>query len=340
MKDSKISTKTSIKLATKTTKVSKITKAQKTHAIITSTNLRDVDFVINHWYKSIKENVNLKNIDIVLVGLDLSKEKIDEARKTGLKVYSYNLNGRNVVMNRFKGIIQFLKENNYENIIITDGGDVLFLDDVSSFLEEKKKKIQVVREYYRNFFFHSLINENNFSKENTEKIKKMISEKKVINIGVLVGNSKKIVELLENMYKFVKKESFGPDQVIINYLLYKNGFEEIDELYNFIPNVTKRNIKSKNSIFLLNNKKVKYKETNKQTQIKQKKETIKEKTNNKTNKKIEIEKIKIIHNAGGLKFFRVIKDFGYNNSKNKINKLQYLVVRFFFKISSIIKKLD
>lgn len=282
------------------------TNQTKKNAIITSTNLRDVDFVINHWYKSIKKNVDLKNIDVVLVGLDLSKEKISEAKKTGLKVYSYNLNGRNVVMNRFKGIIQFLKENNYENIIITDGGDVLFLDDVSSFLNKKKDKIEVVREHYRNFFFHSLINEKNFSKENTQKIKKLISNKKVINIGVLIGNSKKIIKLLENMYKFVKKESFGPDQVIINYLLYKDGFEEIDELYNFIPNVTKRKIKSSKSNFLLKNN----------------------------------EKIKIIHNAGGLKFFRVIKDFGYNNSKNKINKLQYLMVRFFFKISSIIKKLD
>lgn len=266
------------------------------NVIITSTNMRDIDFVINDWYKSIKRNVNLENIDVVVIGFNLTKEKIDIAKEKGLIIYEIHNSDINVIIDRFIYSLEFLKNTEYKNVMFCDGGDLLFLDDISLFLNTSKKEIEVVREYYYNNYFYSLINEKNFTKENALIFKKLLKNKRVINAGVIVGNSNNIIHLFEELLSYVKKKKFGPDQIILNYLLYRDGFKEIEENYNYILSAARENyFKSKN-------------------------------------------KIKILHNAGGKNFFRLIRNFGIDN-KNSINKIQYYIVRIFFILSSLNKRL-
>jgi hypothetical protein len=48
----------------------------KNNSIITATDKKYGDFTIEYWYKSLKENVNLKNIDIAVIDYGMSENQI------------------------------------------------------------------------------------------------------------------------------------------------------------------------------------------------------------------------------------------------------------------------
>lgn len=107
------------------------------------------------------------------------------------------------------------------------------------------------------------------------------------------------------MEKLIKnKESFGPDQIILNYFLYQNGFKFIDNKYNFMMSTEEKGFIVEEGIF--------YKPTG--------------------------EKIVIVHNAGQMDFFRPIKNFGFGKEFNQIKHVIYNVKKTQYQILGWYKK--
>ena len=258
------------------------------NVIITCSNEKYGDFLVDHWFQSLKENVDLKNIDIVVIDYGLSKlqktfllnEKVILFK--GVKKY-------HIVNKRFFDAGKFLSKNKYDQILFIDGGDTIFQEDIAHVFNKDKNTFRVVPLGMEVLFFEWFIFDN-FEKKIKAKIWKIVKDKTVINAGVIFAPAKKFIVLCNLMEKLIRnKEAFGPDQIILNYYVYQNKFKFLDEKYNFMMSTAKEGFHIKKGVF--------YKKNG--------------------------EKIVIVHNAGAMDFFRPVEDFGYGKKFNKLRHLIY-----------------
>ncbi len=276
----------------------------KKHVIITTTDEKFEDFVVNHWLKSLQDNVNLENIDVVIFDYGLRKEQVTELKKKKIIVKKYQKVYR-VNNIRFRDVVDFLNKNKYDQVMVTDGGDLIFQTDISPIFEKNKIKIRAACEDY-NLGFEEVLMKNSFYTKYEPKIKEIIKKTKMINVGVLLGPSIKFKKMAKECYDMIKaKDKFGPEQIAINYLLYRDGFHEMDNGYNFVVQTAKKKIRIKDGVFY-------YKKSG--------------------------EKIPIVHNAGGFSFYRPIADFGYGKNKNKIKLVISILKKVLFPIHYFFSK--
>lgn len=279
----------------------------KKNVIITCSNKKIGNFIINHWLKSLKENVKLKNTDIILINYGLTPSQKKRLIKENVILYE-GTEEYHIVNKRFFDTAEILKENSYDQVLLIDGGDIIFQDDISHLFDKNKNVFRVVPVGAQVLFFEWFITFfGNFSKKTRKAIWNKVKNKPVINAGVIFAPVDKFIEMCEIMKKMIKnKDSFGPDQIIVNYYLYKNGcYKFIDSKYNFLMSTEKKGFTVKKGIF--------YKKNG--------------------------EKVAIVHNAGQMDFFRPIDDFGYGRSKNKLKHLIYHAKRTTYEIFKTYKQI-
>ena len=278
----------------------------KKHVIITSSDVKVGDFLVNHWFKSLKENVNLKNIDVVVINYGLLDRQIKILESEGVIIVP-GMKNHHIVNKRFFDAREFLKKNKYDQVLFIDSGDVIFQGDINGVLNKDKQTFRVVPLGMKILFFEWFLTYyGNFEGQIKKRIWRVVKDKPVLNAGVIFAPQKKFIGLVEEMRKTVKnKSSFGPDQVVLNYYLYKNGFKVIDDKYNFMIVFAKDGFYVKKGIF--------YKESG--------------------------EKVVIVHNAGQMDFFRPIESFGYGPNYNKLKPHIYNIKRSYYKVLSDYKKI-
>ena len=273
------------------------------NVIITCSNERYGDFLINHWLKSLKENVNLENIDIVIIDYGLNKLQKTLLLKERVILFE-GTKKYHIVNKRFFDSAKYLKNKSYDQILFIDGGDTIFQEDIIHVLDKNKNTFRVIPLGMGVLFFEWFIFDN-FEKKIKEKIWKVVKNKPVINAGVIFAPCQKFISLCRLMEELiVKKETFGPDQIILNYFLYQGGFKFINNKYNFMMSTEEKGFIVKKGIF--------YKPTG--------------------------EKIVIVHNAGQMDFFRPIKNFGYGEKFNQIKHVIYNVKKTQYQILGWYKK--
>jgi hypothetical protein len=270
---------------------------QLKNLIATACNQKYEQFLYNDWLMSLKDNVNLKNTDILVIDFGLSSDILTKLKKENVLVKKANTKG-NIVNARFIELYNFLINNNYKNLLFCDSGDIIFQNDISKILNSKIKNFLVVCEDIAPPM-SLVLKENNLDQTLINNIKSLLHNKKMINAGVIFGNKDSFISLLEFLINNLKDlKTWGLDQLLINYYLYKHGFEALEDVYNFIPTTHVSSLTIKNGKLFKNN-----------------------------------ELIYIVHNAGNKSFFRPLKNFGYSN-KNKIrlNKLLVYSLRILYKI--------
>jgi hypothetical protein len=268
--------------------------------ISTSSDSNCGDFLINHWFKSLKDNVNLENIDVVVIDYGLTKKQIQQLKERGIIVYKCVRDGfPNAI--KFRDINKFISERIYDQILTCDCGDIIFQEDISPLFEKDKTVLRAVCEDI-NPPFDKVFIKRHFSKEDIKKIKK-IRDKKMINMGVLLGPYNLFKKFGEEYTRLLKIKGFGADQIAVNYLFYKIGFKEINSKYNFVITTAAQKFLIKEGTFYLTNE----------------------------------EKIPIVHNAGGNKVFRTIRNFGYGKNYNKFKKITYHLLRNSIKIINLLE---
>jgi lipopolysaccharide biosynthesis glycosyltransferase len=203
---------------------------------------------------------------------------------------------------------EYLKKHKYKQIMAVDGGDIIFQGDISELFRMEPDKIKACQEDlgapFEDFFI-----DNYFIKSEEKKIKNTIKNKKMINAGMIVGPHKLMIKLAKEIDRIlINKNEFGPEQIAVNYILYKNGFVPLDKTWNFVVTASENKFKIVNGEFYFPNG----------------------------------EKIKIVHNAGMTYIFRPIKNFGYGKGNNELKLPVYNLLRLTFKsyrkISKLIKE--
>ncbi len=271
------------------------------NVIISSSDSKYGDFLIDHWLKSLKENVNLSNIDLVILDYGLSPLQVKSLKKEGVLVVKCVRDGHVVIL-RFRDMLKFLKNKKYDQVLSIDGGDIIFQGDLSNIFNEHQNDFRVVKENLGSHLINFPLYLTYFSYNDAKHILKTLKNKPLINAGVIFAPSNKFQNLCKEVFSMVKnKDLFGPDQILINYLFYKNGFISIDEKYNFIPCTAKNNFYVKDGVFYFKNK----------------------------------IKINIVHNAGNKDFFRFINSFGYGQEFNKIKKINLFLLRKLLSIKKL-----
>ncbi len=275
------------------------------NVIMTSADAKISNFLINHWLRSLKENVNLSNTDIVVIDYGLKPKTISRLMNEGVIIHK-GLKKAHIVNKRFFDAKKFLSESRYDQILFVDGGDVIFQDDISHLFKKDKNAFRVVPIGMEVLFFEWFISLfGNFNDKTKIEIWKKVKNKPVLNAGVIFAPVKKFIVMCAEMEKMIQnKESFGPDQIILNYHLYKNGFKFLNEKYNFMMSTTKDGFILKRGVF--------YKKNG--------------------------TKVAIVHNAGQMDFFRPIDNFGYGPKYNKIKHFIYHAKRTQYKLLEIYKK--
>ncbi len=242
------------------------------------------------------------NIDVIVLDYGLTKGQVAGLKKENVTVVKCVKDGHvNII--RFRDMAHLLKKNKYDIVMATDGGDIIFQADISGLFEKDNKSQRAV--YEDSYIdFKELFLKNNFSLEAQRRIKKVLDKKKMINAGVLIAPSSKFIKMCEECFSLIKtKTSFGPDQIAVNYILHRDGFEELDKVYNFVVSTVNKKFYVKEGVFYSENK-----------------------------------KIPVVHNSGRVSFFRPVKDFGYGQGYNKVKKLTLCGIRVIFQILNFLKK--
>jgi len=266
---------------------------KKKFVIMTACNARYGEFLINHWLKSLIENVNLEFIEVVILDYGLTEKQRKILKSKKVKLVKCKHDGH-VVNIRFRDMLNFLNKHRYQQIISCDGGDIIFQKNIAHLFEEDKDKFRAVCEDISQIEMYSVFLKH-FSPKMRKEISTKLKGKKIINAGFIVAPVGKFKALCRKMdLKIKNKNSFGPDQILLNYEFYKSGFKKLDSEFNFIPTTAKERVKIRKGVFYKGD------------------ETL----------------ISVVHNAGRKSIFRVIKRFGYGPTHNRFNVLTYHLMRF------------
>jgi glycosyltransferase involved in cell wall biosynthesis len=262
------------------------------NAIFTSSDAKYGDFLIENWLASLKANVDLSNTDVIVLDYGFSEEQKKRLVREKVLVLPCRRDGH-VVSLRFRDMARFLKKHSYDQVMTTDGGDIIFQTDLKELFESHPNDFRAVCEDF-NLPFEAVFIDGFFSAEYEKKIRETIANKKMINAGVIVAPRKKFLSLCEEINReMLDKSAFGPDQIAINYILHRDGFVAVDSTYNFVVTTCETPFFIRNGVFYLENGKT----------------------------------IAIVHNAGGSPWYRPIENFGFGPQKNRLKETTYKVAR-------------
>lgn len=261
----------------------------KEFALVTVCNAKFGDFLADHWYRSLKENVNLEKIDVII--FDYGLTDVQRQRLNGAIIVPYVLDGH-ITSVRYRDLLTFLNQNQYDQVAMCDGGDIIFQSDISEIFVKGNPNFKGVQENPETLQYNLQFYFDKFKSDYRNLIAQGVKDKKIINGGLIVGNAEKVKVLCRRYLDMViDLKSYGPDQIGMAYLAYEMGFEPIDMTYNFCM-VSFYNIR-----FMIKNHEFYF---------------------------ADGRKVKVVHNGGGLSFFRPIKNFGYGQTYNRVGLIYYL----------------
>jgi len=279
----------------------------KRNVIMTSSDSKFGDFLIDHFLKSIEKNVTLLDTDIVIFDYGLTTGQKERLKGKNVKVVKCNRDGH-VVIIRFRDMLNFLKRHKYKQILSCDGGDIIFQNDIVHLFYKDEDKFRAGCEE-KGFPFNELLIkfQKSIDPSRIDEIKRTIKNKKGINGGVIIAPREKFMRFCKMCNDLIiDKSKYGPDQLILNYLLYKEGFARLPRTYNYFLYAVDDVFEIKDGKFY-------------------------DGTNN---------LVYIVHNSGTNSFMRAIKNFGYGIGFNKVKYIRYYLVRIFLKISNWIYPLS
>ncbi|OGK61995.1 hypothetical protein A2334_03945 [Candidatus Roizmanbacteria bacterium RIFOXYB2_FULL_38_10] len=274
------------------------------HVIITSIDDHYGDFLVNHWLRSLKENVDLRDIDIIILDFGLTTSQLRRLKEEKVIIVPCSQSGH-IVNARFTKTAQLLEKNHYDQVLFVDGGDIIFQNNISFLFEQDQDIFRAAKLDLEVLFYEAFI-PFNFKGDKGKKIYGFLKDKPVLNAGFILGPRDKFISLCNTMNDLItNKKAYGPDQVALNYCIHQEGVKLLDRRYNFMITTVDEGFTIKDGTFYLQNG----------------------------------EQIVVVHNAGHNRYLRPIINFGYGKDFNKLNFLVYHLRRSFFKLIGLIKSL-
>jgi hypothetical protein len=211
--------------------------------IATAGNEKIQNFLVNDWYRSLKENVDLTETDVMIINYGLSDLPED--------VIDFPAVEKGLINNtRFLNLALFLERHpEYDQVLFCDGGDVIFQSDISHLFKEHREAFRAVVERISPPI-DMLVKEEDLV--DGAEIKSFLSGKKLFNVGVILAPREGFLKIAKVMKDRLKNMNvWGGDTVLINYVIYKSPHVELPSKYNFIPSTAKEKFFVKDSKFFL-----------------------------------------------------------------------------------------
>lgn len=203
------------------------------HAILTCSDARSGDFLANHWHRSLIENVDISDIDVIVFDYGLSKKHKHQIQAQGAICVECKADEGLIVNLRFRDFAHFLENRDYSQAASIDGGDIIFQSDISHLFREHSQQYRCVCEDHRASFIDFIIKGNDFPRETWLSLNNFLRFKQSITSGV-IAPAEKFIELWRCFESFCTSfNEYGTDLVIINYLLHSNGFVPLNPRYNY-----------------------------------------------------------------------------------------------------------
>lgn len=266
----------------------------KPYVITTCCDAKYGDFLIEHWLRSLRENVDLSRIDVVVLDYGLTDAQRATLGERGVRCLPCERNG--FVCNlRYRDIVRLLDEAPYEQILSVDAGDVIFQSDISHLFELEPEHFRAVREEFPIPFFEALIEHDDVRPEHLQNMLDYLYDKRMLNCGVLLGSAARFREFwLEYQRLCHAFDCFGVDQFAFNYYAYRGGcYRALEPQYNFVLVSAWRPYRIRDGVFRDGEGRI----------------------------------IPIVHNAGNKPWSRAIDRFGYGPDRNRRKVVGAFLVR-------------
>ncbi|MCC5842784.1 MAG: hypothetical protein JJU05_00895 [Verrucomicrobia bacterium] len=256
----------------------------KSYAIFTACDAKFGDFLIDHWLKSLCDNVDLRNLEPVVLDYGLSTAQRFFLEQHETRVVPCKRDGH-VVNLRFRDMASVLEETPYEQVVLSDSGDIIFQTDFTSIFQDHPGMFRGVTEELKPGFDH-YVNEEFFSKEDCKRLQVVLREKDMVNAGFIAGPGAAMRDLGRELMKRLKSPAkFGPDQIIVNDVFYREGFRELDRRYNYVIATSTADLEIRNGRFF-----------------------------------VDGDLVSVVHNTGNVSFLRPVENFGYGENRNQLKK--------------------
>jgi len=275
------------------------------HLIITSSDRRYGDFLVDHWYRSLCDNVNLRGIDVGVLDYGLADVQRRRLEANGVLLHRCQADG-NITNIRYRDMLEFLATRNYNQVLAIDGGDIIFQADIHCLFEQDQATFRGVCEE-RDIPFHDLVlPQTDMDRAEYQRMFDFLKGKPTVNGGVLFGPAAGFREMWKEFQEHCHSFNvFGTDQLIMNNFIYRNGFVALDQKYNFVVVAMNTQFQIREGVFYGLNGEV----------------------------------IPVVHNAGMQSMTRCIRKFGYGKDRNKRKWLTPFVLHSFFRLLNFYKRL-
>lgn len=212
------------------------------HAILTSSDAGCGDFLARHWLPSLRANVDLHDVDVVVLDHGLTAEQ--RAGLEGARVVPVRSDAPAKVA-RYAMAARFLAEAHYDQVLTVDGGDVIFQSDVRPLFDRHRESFRGVLERFPVPLFLLLGGSPLWLRR---RIRRQMRGRRMVNVGFLLGPAEAHRRLGAHMVPF--EGLLQHDQPFVNAFLHDWGFVELDPTYNFVPWTASRAFRVREGRFL------------------------------------------------------------------------------------------
>ena len=263
------------------------------HAIVTACDARFGEFLLRHWLESLRANVDLSGVDVVVLDYGLTDAQRRALAAQDVLVFACTRDG--VISNlRYRDLCRLLDQRDYDQILSVDAGDIVFQADIRPLFDEHTDRFRAVPEQRRIPFHELVIQRSDLSPERFTELLEFLRDRPMVNAGVLFGPARKFREFW-SFYRETSRafDCFGMDQMLLNYVLYRDGFVALDGGFNFVLVTASSPYSVRDGVF----------------------------------RDAHGGLIPVVHNAGNVDSMRAIREFGYGGAGNRRQRWAPLRVR-------------
>jgi len=277
--------------------------ANSPYVIYTASDKKYGDFLIDHWYKSLRDHVDLSQIDVRILDYGLSTAQRYYLEHEGAGVRRCVKDGHVAVV-RFRDLAADLRESTYTQVLSVDGGDIVFQSDISGLFLTHPDRFRAVPEDL-NSGFDMFLREEYFTRATIAAIRRATALRPQINAGLILGPRLAFLDLCDEIGRLVlDPTAFGPDQLVVNKVLHESGYVPLPGGYNFVVATARKEFDVVDGVFVGRD---------------------------------DGQPIPVVHNAGNWKFLRPIQNFGYGPDRNHLKSDLLHTLHFFHQSQSLLQ---
>lgn len=255
------------------------------NVLYTHCNAGAGDILINHWLRSAKLHINLTHIEIVVIDFGLNEHQREQLREEGVELWPALPDGRTPNI-QYREIARYLATRpDVDQVVYSDCGDLIFQADIAPILQHHKSMLRAVPEPEFNVALHGMtLGFGDVRPERLDEIRATIGGANTANCGIVVGPRDKMMAIWGTYQAYCHGvDLHGTDQLIINFILRRDGFIELDREYNYVTFINGQRFYYDAEGFLCNH----------------------------------AGRIAVVHNAGRYNSVRTISGFGYRCGRVK-----------------------